>query len=58
MNFDRIAPFYGPMECLLAGRCMQRARTWAMEGGYVPGKVLMVGEGPGRFLRAFRQRFP
>ncbi len=58
MNFDRIAPFYGPMERLLAGGCMQRARTWAMDGGHLPGRGLMVGEGPGRFLETFRRRFP
>ncbi|MBX3743478.1 MAG: class I SAM-dependent methyltransferase [Akkermansiaceae bacterium] len=58
MSFDRIAPFYGPMEHLLAGWCMQRARLWLMEGSHRPERVLMVGEGPGRFLEAFRARFP
>lgn len=58
MSFDRIAPFYGPMEHLLAGRCMQRARLWLMEGSYRPAQVLMVGEGPGRFLEAFQAKFP
>ncbi|WAC17957.1 class I SAM-dependent methyltransferase [Luteolibacter sp. SL250] len=58
MSFDRIAPWYGPMEGFLAGGCMHRARLWLMEGNHVPAKVLMVGEGPGRFLKAFRIRFP
>lgn len=58
MNFDRIAPWYGPMEHLLAGRCMHQARLWLMEGNHLPAKILMVGEGPGRFLEAFHNRFP
>lgn len=58
MSFDRIAPFYGPLENLLAGKCMHHTRSWLLEGSHQPEKVLMVGEGPGRFLELFRRRFP
>lgn len=58
MNFDSIAPFYGVMEKFLAGGCMQRARTGLLGGIQEPQRVLMVGEGNGRFLRYFHARFP
>ena len=58
MNFDRIAPFYGPMERWLAGKCLHRCRTAFLGEIPVPRRVLMVGEGHGRFLGAFRERFP
>jgi len=58
MNFDPIAPFYGTMERLLAGSCMRRTREWLMNGNHRLGNVLMVGEGPGVFLKGFRRRFP
>lgn len=58
MNFDRIAPFYGWMERWLAGGCMQKCRTAFLGEIKEPRRALLVGEGPGRFLKALRDRFP
>lgn len=58
MNFDHIAPFYGGMETWFAGRCLHHCRTAFLGRIAAPERVLMVGEGHGRFLSAFRERFP
>ena len=58
MSFDRIAPYYRAMEWMLAGKNLQRCRTrWAGELRQ-PQRILLVGEGHGRFLELCPQRFP
>lgn len=58
MSFDRLAPHYRWMELLLAGRKLQRARTrWLGELNRAR-RVLLVGEGNGRFLAACAHRLP
>lgn len=50
VNFDRIAPWYHAMECLLAGRLMQRCRTTFLSEAKHCHNALVAGEGTGRFL--------
>src|SRR5690606_1435085 len=54
----RIAPFYDGMERWLAGRALHRCRTAFLDDFGGPEQVLMVGEGHGKFLGAFRAKFP
>ena len=50
MSFDRLAPVYRAMEFVLAGGKLQRCRlAWLREAAACR-NVLIVGEGPGRFL--------
>ena len=58
VNFDHLARHYGWMEWLLAGRKLQRCRTALLDRVSDCRRVLMVGEGPGRFLHACRQALP
>jgi ubiquinone/menaquinone biosynthesis C-methylase UbiE len=61
VNFDRIAPHYRWIEGLLAGGQLQGARTaWldAIRGHHSSSRVLIIGEGNGRFLQAFIQQCP
>lgn len=58
MNFDRIAPFYGWMERWLAGGCMQKCRMAFLGEIKEPRRALLMGEGPGRFLKELCDRFP
>jgi hypothetical protein len=53
MSFDRLAPHYRWMEWLLAGGKLQRCRTTFLAEVQHADRVLMLGEGNGRFLRAF-----
>jgi SAM-dependent methyltransferase len=58
MSFDRLANSYRWMERVLAGRTLQACRTdWL---GKVLGArdILIVGEGPGRFLEVCAERCP
>lgn len=50
MSFDRLAPFYRGMEFVLAGRKLQRCRLAWLDEVKDCREVLIVGEGPGRFL--------
>jgi len=50
MNFDRLAPWYHGMECLLAGGLMQQSRTLFLPNTKNCRNALLVGEGTGRFL--------
>jgi len=50
MSFDRLAPHYGWMECLLAGGKLQRMRTRWLPELPIPRRALLAGEGHGRFL--------
>jgi len=58
MNFDRLAPFYQAMEWLAAGGKLQRCRTEFLGEIPVPRKILLAGEGHGRFLPECVRRFP
>ena len=58
MSFDWLAPHYRWMEAVLAGRKMQRCRVaWLNEVGLCR-NVLVVGEGPGRFLEVAVAQMP
>lgn len=58
MSFDPLAPHYRWMEPLLAGRVLQRARTAHLGRLQSARRVLLVGEGPGRFLAAALRAAP
>lgn len=58
MSFDRIAPHYPWMERALAGAAMHRARTAFLDRLPAPRRVLLPGEGHGRFLVEVLRRFP
>lgn len=58
MNFDRIAPFYRTMEFVTAGGKLQVCRTAFLGEIRVPRKILIAGEGHGRFLLECVRRFP
>jgi len=50
MSFDRLAPHYRWIECVLAGNKLQRCRTAFLSRVKNGGNVLILGEGNGRFL--------
>lgn len=50
MSFDRLAPHYRWMERVLAGGVMQRCRLAWLDKVCDARRVLVVGEGPGRFI--------
>ena len=57
MSFDRLAPHYRWMECVLAGSKLQRCRTAFIDNVSVARRALLLGEGNGRFLvELFRAR--
>lgn len=58
MSFDTLAPHYRWMERVLAGEKLQKCRTAHLANIEPPQRALLVGEGNGRFLRAFVERFP
>lgn len=58
MSFDRLAPFYRAMEFVTAGGKLQRCRTAFLGEIPVPRKILIAGEGHGRFLPECVRRFP
>ena len=58
MNFDRLAPFYEAMEFITAGGKLQRCRLTFLDEIPAPRKVLLAGEGHGRFLPECVKRFP
>lgn len=55
MSFDVLAPYYRWMERILAGAKLQRCRTAFMEHLPPAGKILLLGEGHGRFLEVLGQ---
>lgn len=57
MSFDRLAPHYRWMEAVLAGGLLQRARLQWIDAVPPPERVVLVGEGPGRFLEAALSRW-
>lgn len=58
MNFDAVAPYYSLLESILAGRLMQRARRFSLGHIGPDDRVLLVGDGPGRFLEMLRRKHP
>jgi SAM-dependent methyltransferase len=58
MSFDVLAPHYRWLERVLAGEKLQRCRTAQLQSISAPRRVLILGEGNGRFLAAFCRRFP
>lgn len=58
MSFDLLAPHYRWMEALCAGGQLQRCRTALLGILHPPHKVLIYGEGNGRFLVELCRRFP
>jgi len=57
MSFDRIAPHYRWLEAVFAGRGMHRSRL-AFLDRVAPRRVLLPGEGHGRFLVELHARHP
>ena len=58
MNFDALAPHYRWIECLFAAGQLQRCRTAQLSALADPQKILIYGEGNGRFLGALCLRYP
>jgi ubiquinone/menaquinone biosynthesis C-methylase UbiE len=58
MSFDVLAPHYRWMEFVLAGEKLQRCRTAFLTRVARPNRVLILGEGNGRFLLECRRSFP
>lgn len=58
MNFNRLAPFYQTLESVCAGKKMHRCRVAFLEALPAAEHVLLLGEGPGRSLLEYGQRFP
>lgn len=56
MNFDPVARHYGWLERLAFFGAMQRCRLALLDQLGRPGKVLILGEGTGRFLEALSPR--
>ena len=52
-GFDRLARHYYWMECVLAGRTLQKCRTSFLDETRVATTALLIGEGNGRFLTEF-----
>lgn len=50
MSFDRVARHYRWLEALAFGNALQRARTFWNDKILAPQRVLIVGEGNGRFV--------
>lgn len=58
MNFDRIAPHYRWLEALTFGSTLQKARTRWVKSIDAPKRVLIFGDGDGRFLYEFLRAHP
>jgi ubiquinone/menaquinone biosynthesis C-methylase UbiE len=58
MSFDTLAPHYRWMEFVLAGEKLQRCRLAFLDRAADARDVLILGEGPGRFLVECRRRLP
>ncbi len=58
MSFDLLAPHYRWMEALCAGGQLQRCRTALLGSLPASQRVLIFGEGNGRFLVELCRRFP
>jgi ubiquinone/menaquinone biosynthesis C-methylase UbiE len=58
VSFDRIASHYRWLETLVFGNQLQEARLAFLRGIESPRRVLIVGEGNGRFLAEFVRAHP
>jgi ubiquinone/menaquinone biosynthesis C-methylase UbiE len=58
VSFDRVAPHYRWLETLVFGNQLQQARLIFVRQTETPGRVLIVGEGNGRFLAEFVRAHP
>ena len=58
MNFDRVAPHYRWLETLAFGNQLQEARTAFVREIPSPRRVLILGEGNGRFVAEFVRAHP
>lgn len=58
MSFDFIAPHYRWLESIAFANTLQQARTFYLDQISTPHRVLIAGEGNGRFLREFARKFP
>ncbi len=58
MSFDTLAPHYRWMEPLLAGEKLQRCRVAFLAHVTTAKRILIVGEGHGRFLVECRRALP
>lgn len=58
MSFDRLAPYYRTLECVLAGGTLQRMRTRWLPAIAGASEILIVGEGHGRGIEAVRRTAP
>jgi ubiquinone/menaquinone biosynthesis C-methylase UbiE len=57
MSFDLLAPHYRWLEFVLAGEKLQRCRTAFLNQAREPSRILILGEGNGRFLVECRRQF-
>lgn len=58
MSFEVLAPIYRLMECVLAGSKLHRCRCTFLDTIPAPEKILILGEGPGRFVVECVRKFP
>lgn len=58
MNCDPIARWYRWLEYGAFGRELEKCRNRFLDTLDMPRRVLMAGEGDGRFLQAFNRRYP
>ena len=61
MAYDQLAPFYHLLELSTFGRALHRCRTRFMgsyEAPHIQGPVLILGDGDGRFLEEWMERYP
>jgi ubiquinone/menaquinone biosynthesis C-methylase UbiE len=58
MSFDQLAPFYRTMEFFTAGEKLQRCRIAFLDEVPSSRRILIAGEGHGRFLPECVKRFP
>ena len=57
-NFDTIAPWYERLEKLTFGGALQRCRVALLDQVGSPRRVLIAGEGDGRFLETLQRACP
>src|SRR5947209_11342892 len=58
VSFDAIAPWYRTLETIAFGNALQRARVACLDEIGSPRRVLILGEGNGRFLRELLRKHP